>query len=439
MAILTLLGGVDPGALIAALVVTLGVAVLGCCLALAFSLWAGKTHEALLGTYAVWGLWLLSAPMIRELNRAMGWSLAVPPRTTDPFALAFAPYWWPGRVGWGGYLGFLGIAGAISVLLVIVVVLRLRALGTREPVRGAERRGRRLALDCRVIGPSLDFNPVLWREWHRCRPSRPARIVGALFVTLATVFSLMSIAVGGLSLPAWVNGLQFSIGLLLLSVTAATALAEERVRGSLDVLMATPLSTRQIVLGKWLGTFRLVPPLAILPGLVIVGGTGRGDARWWFLLVATAFILSSGAAVTSLGLTLATWSSRLGRAVGLTVTLYVLVAVGWMFLVLSTSTGPRPNAEGLMMASPFFAVGELTFQLYRSANLDWGYVGWGIFWTWIYTLSAVALLLATLATFNRRLGRVENRLRSLGHRDGTRKSVNAKAVEELLGPSIEAV
>ena len=33
------------------------------------------------------------------------------------------------------------------------------------------------------------------------------------------------------------------LGLLLLSVSAATALAEERVRGSLDVLLATPLPT----------------------------------------------------------------------------------------------------------------------------------------------------------------------------------------------------
>src|SRR5919107_2121310 len=64
MAILTLLGGVDPDALLGAFLVTLGVAVLGCSLALVFSIWAGKTHEALLGTYAVWGLWLLGRPML---------------------------------------------------------------------------------------------------------------------------------------------------------------------------------------------------------------------------------------------------------------------------------------------------------------------------------------------------------------------------------------
>jgi hypothetical protein len=56
-----------------------------------------------------------------------------------------------------------------------------------------------------------------------------------------------------------------TFGLLLLSATAPTTLTVERVRGSLDILMSTPLSTHQIVLGKWLGSFRRVPPLAILP------------------------------------------------------------------------------------------------------------------------------------------------------------------------------
>jgi ABC-type transport system involved in multi-copper enzyme maturation permease subunit len=83
--ILTLLGGVDPDALLGAFAVTLGLAVLGSSLALVFSLWAGKTHEALVGTYAVWGLWLLSRPMFIELGRAFGWSLPIPPQWVDPY------------------------------------------------------------------------------------------------------------------------------------------------------------------------------------------------------------------------------------------------------------------------------------------------------------------------------------------------------------------
>jgi ABC-type transport system involved in multi-copper enzyme maturation permease subunit len=69
----------------------------------------------------------------------------------------------------------------------------------------------------------------------------------------------------------WVNALQISTGLLFLSVIAATSLAEERARGSLDVLMTTPAETAEIVIGKWLGICRLVPPLAIRPPLVVLG------------------------------------------------------------------------------------------------------------------------------------------------------------------------
>ncbi len=84
-------------------------------------------------------------------------------------------------------------------------------------------------------GPSLDHNPVLWREWHRARPSRGRGLIGSLYGVLAVFFSTAVIFSPGMGdEAAWVNGLQVAIGLLLLSVTAATSLAEERVRGSLD-------------------------------------------------------------------------------------------------------------------------------------------------------------------------------------------------------------
>ena len=120
-------------------------------------------------------------------------------------------------------------------------------------------------------GPSLDSNPVLWRECRRRRPSRWSLAVWGIYVLLCGGFGVYAIAgmIGGnrwgRAAGAVVNGLQVGAGLLLLSVSAATSLAEERERGSLDVLMATPLPTRAIVWGKWWGAFRAVPPLAVLP------------------------------------------------------------------------------------------------------------------------------------------------------------------------------
>jgi ABC-type Na+ efflux pump permease subunit len=110
---------------------------------------------------------------------------------------------------------------------------------------------------------------------------------------------------------AQVNAWQVAIGLLLLSVSAATTLAEERDRGSLDVIMTTPLTTREIVWGKWWGTFAMVPRLAILPIWVAAGAAMVTDGGMGLVLM-IGLILAYAAAITSLGLAVATWVPRLG-------------------------------------------------------------------------------------------------------------------------------
>jgi hypothetical protein len=90
---------------------------------------------------------------------------------------------------------------------------------------------------------------------------------------------------------------------------------------------------------------KFLPPLVIL-------GTAKPGIGWPMAIVTAVFILSAGAAVASLGLAMATWCPRLGRAVGLTVSLYLLVTVGWCLVVTALTRGP--DAEKLMMGSPFF-------------------------------------------------------------------------------------
>jgi ABC-type transport system involved in multi-copper enzyme maturation permease subunit len=414
-ALLTLLGGIEPDAMFGAFLVTMGVAVLGCCLALGFSIRFRRTHEALLATYAVWGLWLLGTPMLDQINRASGLSLIVPPESADPYRLAFAPYWRPGSVDWHDYVAFLGAIWGISAVLTLLAVRTMRRICTRDAARTsarppwgwAGRLGAFVSPAFRIygrMGPTLDFNPVFWREWHRNRPARWARVVALIFVALALTFSLIAINQGSQrDLPPWVNALQVSIGLLFLSVIAATSMAEERVRGSLDVLLTTPLETREIVLGKWLGTYRLVPPLAILPVLVVYGKVSPDGDPWPVALMMAAFVLCAGAAITSLGLAMATWCSRLGRAVGVTVSLYLLMAVGWFFGLWAVRDSA--DTQRMMMGSPFFWAGIVTDSADRRYYSDYQQAAIG--WTLAYALAAWALLAATLKTFDRCLGRVE--------------------------------
>jgi ABC-type transport system involved in multi-copper enzyme maturation permease subunit len=414
LAILTLLGGVDPDALFGAFLVTVGVAVLGSSLAFLFSLWARKTHEALLATYMVWGIWLLGRWYVSLMNRSFGWSLPLPPWTEDPYVLIVSPYWYPGFTSFSDYVWFLLVTVGISVVLAAVAVFRVRAVCTRTNVaRKSTLRSRwekvRVDVTRFLPGPSLDYNPVLWREWRRARPSRLARLVGGLFVVGAVTASFAAIVTTRRSgAMAWVNALQVSIGMLLLSVTASTSLAEERVRGSLDVLMTTTLSTREIVLGKWLGTFRLVPLLAVLPVLVVLCNDPFKPFYVPTVVLTLLFVLICGAAITSLGLAMATWCTKPGRAAALSVTVYVLVTVGWLFAGVWYQT--RPSEEGFWMASPFFFAGLLASDICTPIGGRQHIIGWAVIWTIVYGLAAVAFLGATLATFNRCLGRVENGL-----------------------------
>jgi ABC-type transport system involved in multi-copper enzyme maturation permease subunit len=170
--------------------------------------------------------------------------------------------------------------------------------------------------------------------------------------TAAGILTIVDDYESGSQFLMFVNGFQATFGLLLVSLFAPTVLAEERVRGSLDVLMTTPLSTDRIVLAKWWGAYRVVPALAILPAigcLIIAAGAadysppGRvnlpapaplGAIDYAaYVCIPMAILLAQGAVVTSVGLVLATWIRRVGRAVAVSVTSCAFFAFGWIILV----------------------------------------------------------------------------------------------------------
>jgi ABC-type Na+ efflux pump permease subunit len=240
--------------------------------------------------------------------------------------------------------------------------------------------------------------------------------------------------------------MQSFLGMMLLSGQAPTSLGEERVRGSLDVLMSTPISTRAIVLGKWLGTFRVAIWLAILPGLAAaimacalpavpssvttrVGTAPNVVPLTLADRIATPALvvgemLSYGAVITSLGLFLATWIARPGRAIAINVAAFVLVAIGWPFafemfiwrplqtwLVTNWNvTGADFNwiPQGMVMISPLLGPGmtlDVLGEPYMSHNrwkidliaLAWCLLAWAL---------AGALYWVVLKSFDSRLGRV---------------------------------
>lgn len=421
LALGALLGGIDPLALAGSFLVTVGLTVLGCTIALTFSVWGTKPYEVLLATYAVLTVWLLAMPVweffawLRGIPRFPDWMLA-----TNPVLLAFAPYERPGKVSLADFVGFAAGALAISAALVVLAIGRMRAVTVRQaggptgrrPGRGGWRWPVGGTRSGDLAGPPLDRNPMLWYEWHRKRPSPWIGALIRLYHVLAIGFSALAIddclrprtPIPGW-LPAIVNAFLVVFGLPLMLIAATTSMVEERVRGSLDVLLATPLSTTSIVLAKWWSVFARLPRLLLLPVWVAVMlSLTRGD--WPLAVLFVAYVVAAAAAWTSVGLALSTWIPRLGRAVSTAVGIYIFVSIGWPALAFTLfqnrSFGTVGNA--LAMISPFYGSFDLTISI---EIIDHIYF-WGLTWTTAQAMVAVVMLLATLATFDRSFGRVRD-------------------------------
>jgi ABC-type transport system involved in multi-copper enzyme maturation permease subunit len=416
LALCVLLGGLDPSALLGALLVTLGLAVLGCTLALTLSVWGNKTHEVLLLSYLFLFAGQLAYPTLSTLDSYFSLGLSVDwLAKSNPVILAFLPYSAPGKYDFLDYILFLAGCLVLSAILTVIAITSVRAVTIRHGSLNMRRTARRAPISgqgfWQFFGPSLDGNPVLWREWHRKRPSRWVWFVwicyalGAVIFTAIVIFLSLDPRGSRGDFAPFVNAFLLGIGLLLLSVTASTSLSEERAHGSLDLLLATPLSTGSILWGKWWGAFRTVPLLAILPTFSTVL-LGLFNGRWPMAVLFGILILAFGAAITSLGLVLATWIARPGRAVAACVAIYVIVTVGWPCALLGMSG--TPTVEGIAIASPFFCGGQITADVQHGSPRDQIYF-WTGFWIFIYLLGAIILATAALVDFDRRLGRMTAR------------------------------
>ena len=147
LALATLFGGVSPVGLFGALLVVLAVAVFGCSLALTLSVWGQKTHEVLLGTYAIGILYLLAAPIWAGITSALNAGGLPPWAPTFLDLVQWNPVYlvvatiepMPGGrpVGLGRTAAFFGLGLLASVVLVAVATLRVRRVVVAQLGRGA--------------------------------------------------------------------------------------------------------------------------------------------------------------------------------------------------------------------------------------------------------------------------------------------------------------
>ncbi len=415
LAVSSSLGGVPPEALIRLELVTVGAAVLGSAVALAVSIGSQRRHETLMATYALLAGWVLGYGILFTIQMTSAGRL-VPAGWTawflqvNPYWLALEPIVSPSTYRLAEEWRFLAGCTGLALAIAAVAAWRLKpeALTDFGPAR---RRSWLLPLPFHRSMVSLEGYPAFWRECRSPHFSWWLRLLWGFYVVGALLFTVLAVAECTLAGPqraVWArlfNGFQSAVGLGLLSLMAPATLAEERARGSLDVLLSTPLSTRSLVLGKWLACYRIVPCLAFLPALVAAAHAPELQ-RWSGVLIVAGLILAYGAAVTSLGIALATWVPRIDWALIVSATASVLLTIAWIPLVLFLFRETRLSI-GLATASPLFVVVQTTSGMVTGSPQDWLIHGsWALFWIVAFSLLALALLLATLASFDRCLGRI---------------------------------
>ena len=411
-AIGTLLGGIDPWALTAATLIAVALAILGASLAMTLSVWGTRMHEVLLVVYGLWAVWLLSVPAWFLFT--MCWGIVPPPEwlgRAHPFWLAFAPYERPGKVGPFWVFVFLFGCVAISGALAAVAAWRVRAVAIRQ-IGGVRRAGR--GHRSHRFEPTLDRDPLAWRERHRgeSSPWRLALVAGYAIVsagfTAATIVDTLWF--GSLTImPSSINAYVFALGMPVLGVWSASSLAEDRRGRSLDVLLTTPMSSTAIVWSKWWASARQIGWVVLLPGLVAAAiGWETGHLPRAALLV--ALLAAIGAALVGLGLAIATVIERPGRAVAADLAVVIVLTVGWSNV--SAMLFEWPTSRFAALGSPFdaAAIGTNLIIVDPGDPLFPGLYAMAA-WTFAYAALAGLLFLAAIVGMERSLGRLPDRPR----------------------------
>ncbi len=424
--IASLLGGVAWQMVLGGFITIVGAALLGCAIALVISLYVGKTHEALLLAYLFTAAWLLSYPIAWALTA--GPFMRPPPDWLlylNPFVLLFAPANPRSQISIDHYMVYVAVTLGLAAIVSLLAAWRLRTVVLHQAGESSTTKRATSDRTRRRSERLLSRAPMSWYERHRKRPSRATKLVWAIFTLAATAGTGWTIVLiltrSRMSeMGIVVNLLQIGFGLLLVSVFAVSSLADERARGSLDVLMTTPVASRSILSAKWRSTFALVPRLLILPAatafvLLLVSPSWRPSSASTPLdgsLIVSACLLllhplACGAMLTSMGLFFATWLSKFGRAVGTAIGCYVMLAIGWIFFVTMVSNKNESSVFALQ-ASPVAAQAFMSVSLFEHGRGDQvlaGQLGAALAIV-IYLVAATVFYRLTVRIFDRRMGRI---------------------------------
>jgi ABC-type transport system involved in multi-copper enzyme maturation permease subunit len=471
LGILQFLGGIDPNLLLASFLAT-GVTMLSTAgIGMLFSIYASKARQALmrsqfvvLGYLALTGFLEWSMEGLRNfglggvlLNNVFGYTAGDVlswPGNGNPGVVA---YRFVQRLSGGTWfftlLGeaiktYLVFHGAIALICIVWAALAVKTVALRQPIPWDSPFVRRRISTLRA-----------W--WHRCLVDRPLLWKGAVIDSRIKRRPLGALIKGaGLALVFWpaihmcycfdrispggnndhlvgsignwckvVSGVLLAIIWAGVMLRAAVSIAGERDRETLDSLLATPLTNRGIIIGKWLGAMFAMPGYWAVLAIVWL------FALWMHALhpVALPCLLlawfADAAVTAAVGVWLSAASRTARRAVIATFLLVLLPLLGVLpgFVVLDLV---RKRFEAMTLLPPI-SFGALAFS---HQDLEEGLYPAMPFGTMplIVSRSAGAVivpLLLTLAFFDFR--------RTTGRReDGARERTDAVGGEKAIDLAI---
>lgn len=437
---LRIFGGVPASFLLKSNAVLLSAALLVSTLGLRFSLHRQRADVAIVGAFVTAAL-IQFGPLL--LVAAAAWAGAGPrvlyimPVTCSPITLAtLTAELMEGAGGppWAGMSVWLwhtlyNLAWALAFVLITIIrfrrVLRLEGAGInylrpRKQLRRARTAARLSAApadrsagaphaaeplrppppgerDTREVGD----RPVLWRELRQATfRTRTGAILTTLAIAVFLVLLYLRVGLAEQSLHMIIGIVMMLFILLRAAAGSTAAFTSERESRTLETLLTTPLSAREIVWGKFLGAMRrqwyapavlyahlligtaadalnpsilLLAPLTILPAVAFLSATG--------LFFGLAIRRATTASITNICTGLFLWAGTPGFFIMLT-----------EFFGLGRSTDWRPVQVLLFFINP---LGQLISALEAASNpynsgLEFGSPGMGTFDLFHFTLYILA-------------------------------------------------
>jgi ABC-type transport system involved in multi-copper enzyme maturation permease subunit len=187
---------------------------------------------------------------------------------------------------------------------------------------------------------------------------------------------------------------QFLLSQILMVLLLSGTISEEMGRGTLGILLATPLTGLQITLGKLLsrGVHLFLLLGLSLPVLAIM--RVWGGMPWDFLIATYGITLTAAWATASLSLLMSTWTTRMNRAAGRT---FLILLVFMIITMVLRGPGVFPGklwfwlSRSAHLVNPLFVMNALTQNLQRPGQPV------GPWWENCLTMLVLGSLLLALA------------------------------------------